>query len=536
MKKGFLIILAFLIVLPLINADDFSSSFSLSKSDVHLGETAILTGNINFNGKSLNQGYALIEFLDLDSIIYTTSAPISNGKFTSELTFTKKPNDDPFPSGEYSINVVINNGFGSSERYNNIKTLSVNNEISVSSSINKDLPLPGEEIKLAGTAYYKSSSERVSKANIKINFNSKEYSPILNNGDFSTTFTLPLDISSKDNEISIDIEDEYGNKGSSTLNFNVKGIQYSIKVELNKESFIPGGEIEITPLLYDQSNDLIEDEISIDITNPKKDSVYSRIVSTDGKVTYQIPDYSIPGSWKISVKSSKLETTKTIEIVEYEKLDSRIEGSILVVKNSGNMKYDKELLINAISDGTRSIIKSINLKPGEEAVFDLSKELPQGTYDLEVGNQKLSNLIIDADNRNIVKKTTDAIGLTGKAISELPQETKSTKNATYLLILVLIGIGLYGLYYYSKNYRKKSIHKEAPTTIIKNPLKVVKKKRYEFGKATDADIQEFKQRVLKDLETNSIKKNSSSQNRFDYNKPKKPPENKEQPSPFNMFD
>ena len=144
------------------------------------------------------------------------------------------------------------------------------------------------------------------------------------------------------------------------------------------------------------------------------------------------------------------------------------ENGIVTVKNSGNVQYNDEVTIVAESEDDKYLInKKIKLEPGETIVIDLSKEVPQGTYDIilpeetaeaaeqeaAVSNESKSaeevaeNVFQDVpieDNRNVLKKTADGMsGITGAVVGAAGYVASRPLLASLILVLIILATVLH---------------------------------------------------------------------------------------------
>ena len=135
------------------------------------------------------------------------------------------------------------------------------------------------------------------------------------------------------------------------------------------------------------------------------------------------------------------------------------EENFVHIENAGNIDYDGETTIILEKDNKKYLInKKIDLKPGEKVTIDLSKEVPQGTYDIilpedaisesntnqsgnapEVAENVIKNVSID-DNRPLLKKTADGMSaVTGAVISTAGYIASKPALAATILILIILG-------------------------------------------------------------------------------------------------
>ena len=139
------------------------------------------------------------------------------------------------------------------------------------------------------------------------------------------------------------------------------------------------------------------------------------------------------------------------------------EAGIVYIKNIGNVDYDEEVTIILENDGKKyAINKKISLKPKEQIVIDLSKEVPEGNYEITLpaldGSDINGNAIEESlntsqnvfsdvpieDNRNALKKTADGVSaITGAVVGAAGYIASRPALATTILVLIIIGVVLH---------------------------------------------------------------------------------------------
>ncbi len=141
---------------------------------------------------------------------------------------------------------------------------------------------------------------------------------------------------------------------------------------------------------------------------------------------------------------------------------------VVIVENIGNVEYDDETTIVLESDGKNYLInKKIKLDPGEIMNIDLSKEVPEGTYDVvlpdtEENESKLENIIEDvsiSDNRPAYKKVGSGMGaISGAVVGASDYIASRPILASFILIVIIIVI----VGYYSKGAIANTFKKKEP--------------------------------------------------------------------------
>lgn len=146
-----------------------------------------------------------------------------------------------------------------------------------------------------------------------------------------------------------------------------------------KNNYGPGDVVNFKIMLYDSENSLIEGDVHFVIQNYYSEIVTEGIVSSGESVTYQLPVDAMRGPWKIGASYDSIETNRLFNVGELEKIDIKIEGDTLVLKNIGNVLYDRQLLIYI---GEQDQTANVRLEVGETKLIKLTA--PVDTYTVRI--------------------------------------------------------------------------------------------------------------------------------------------------------
>ena len=298
---------------------------------------------------------------------------------------------------------------------------------------------PGEEIKIQGSVK-KINDVDVDKANVTLILDNKTIPFTARNGIIDYSLKIPIDIKSYTHFISIIARDEYGNKGKEVIQLEINPIPTIIDTELNKDSFIPSETLEISIKLLDQANDLMEGIINFEIINPDNGKIYMQAVSSDSTLSYTFEMYAVPGKYRLRSFNNDVLTEDTVTMQEYEKLKVTLEGDIIYIENIGNVDYNKKNVVILEDDKNNEYIiqKKIKLKPGESMTIELSKEVPQGNYKVELPEEIIENVPIE-DNRGFLKKTGQGISkITGNVIGTSDKALMTPFMASIILVAIVL--------------------------------------------------------------------------------------------------
>jgi len=271
---------------------------------------------------------------------------------------------------------------------------------------------------------------------------------------------IPEKIKSGTHTIDIEVKDGKGNSGGASKEITIAQIPIRIDYQLNKEKFLPEETLEIRPLLYDQADDIMQGTLKLIITGPDNNLVYSDDVDSDRIHKYKFDKYAKPGIYSILTSHEGISKEIFVEVNEYLNLDIKLEGEIVYIKNTGNIHYNDEKSIVVVADEKNYIItREISLAPEEETQIELSKELPEGNYEVIVpsynpkaksfNNVSLENVAV-SDDRSIPKKTTDGIfAITGAVTGAVSTVGGLLKPSVAAIIMIIIVFAL-SVYFYLK--------------------------------------------------------------------------------------
>ncbi|MCL6500560.1 MAG: adenylate/guanylate cyclase domain-containing protein [Candidatus Pacearchaeota archaeon] len=228
------------------------------------------------------------------------------------------------------------------------------------------------------------------------------------------------------------------------------GMAKEIVIEINKEYFVPGEVLMITPKIVDGS-DIAEGAVSVRLSSRErrfpffyKETVLVEEVVQSGKDTlYRFVRGTLPGEYIIeaTAESGKLSAKRTVTVEEFEKLGFNLEEGILKITNEGNVPYKKAIEIEfRIHDQITKKKVALDLDVGEVQEFKL--EAPKGTYDLAFISSKETFEIVD-------------VPLTGNIVATIELETPKQPMNNWILAMVLLIIAAFLLVLYIKQKQER---------------------------------------------------------------------------------
>jgi len=402
MKKYYLFFL-FLLFLPNTLAD---ISLQSNQQVYNLGNKLVVSASIiddkNFEGlfklTISCEDYKLEYFLTPISLEANFRTAIN----IPELTVTPAMVGNCAIKGDLTTNdnlIIEEKESNKFEVTDQLKILPVNSKI---------ITLPGETIQLAGIVN-EAHGNNVLKATITIKLDNNSYSIDAIDGKFEITIKLPKTIKSRQHTIEISAFDSKNNIGANIVELQVTAIPTYIKTDLSKSNVVPGSRIDIISSLYDQADDLINVSLDLELVAPNGNKVFTKSVQSNEFINYEFSQYIEPGIYVLSSYYMDLLTRSLINVTAVREIKVKYGNESVFVENIGNIPFEDELtfiLQNKLKK--YPITKKIKIEPGKLLSIDLSKEVPQGIYDVLVPLregfspiQSINNTLSNLFNSNI---------------------------------------------------------------------------------------------------------------------------------------
>jgi len=268
---------------------------------------------------------------------------------------------------------------------------------------------PGDMVEIRGNVK-KSNGIELENGDLSIIIDSVKYTGKVVEGEFSYDLTLEEDIKSGKHVLYIFVEDGKGNEGKTEFEIVVNAIPTKIKIETNSKTFKPKDILELKVKVYDQAGDLISKGANVDLYNSDNFLEYNVNEKTNEEIEIRLPDFALPGSWKIKAVSGELKTEEEIYVEEVIDKEIILEGDTVVVRNTGNVDFNEELGINLDSESKEyDIIKKTSLKPNQTIIIDLTKEVPAGDYSVNVAGGAITGNVV-LEKGVIISKGSKWIG------------------------------------------------------------------------------------------------------------------------------
>ena len=308
------------------------------------------------------------------------------------------------------------------------KDFEITNEIIIDANVDKDGYNPGESITLTVGA---------SKANgdlvegIVEASGASEFSEDISAGVATESFSMPGDSAAGDYILNIFVHDvtedmEIFNEGQVEVVFKINQIASDVKTSLSALEITPEEQLTVSADVYDQSGDAMGGEVSVLLISPNGDETIKTVESGEF-ISFDFRLNASVGKWKIRSSFGDVTKETEFEMLGLQKVEFEFQGSILIVKNIGNTRYNKTIDVD-IGDTTESI--TLNMGVGAKKMFNLNA--PEGEYD------------VGADDGET--KEVSTVALTGKAVSIKDLENvgifKGYSIVWVFLIVIVLGVGV----------------------------------------------------------------------------------------------
>jgi len=345
----------------------------------------------------------------------------------------------------------------------------VSDEINIATDENL-VAKPGEDVVISADIR-KQNTEPVSKGTAEINFSNEKFKLKVISGKLEHTLELRYNARAGDVPIHIIVNDKHGNRGEKVITLTILPIPSKIENQIENNVLVPGDSFRSKIILYDHNNIIIDGaDINVKILDPNGNIVTETEVESLATFGLDTDSRFIPGDYSIVSEFEDIKEQSFFAIDELRKISMSQEGNVVYVENTGNVEYEDETTIILESDGKSYLVnKKIKLDPGKILTIDLSKEVPEGTYDITFPEDAVegevfgpSNIINDVsieDNRNVAKKAADGVSsITGAVITSAKIVASKPALASIILVSIILGI----VTYYNRGFIIGKIKREKP--------------------------------------------------------------------------
>ena len=320
----------------------------------------------------------------------------------------------------------------------------VSNDVVVGVLVPKASYMPLDTVEISGTV----AKSHLLPATALITFDNETGVSSVVNNVFSYSISLPKDVKSGMHGLGFFVNDSYGNSGSSSAQFSVIAVPTKIVNTLSSQSVKPKELFTVSVLVYDQANDLVGSKVEIAVADSAGSAVLSAANSTGSAIQLSFPAGQEPGIYTLTSSGKGLSSVSRIAVEEVESVSIGFDKGILSFKNTGNIDYVKEVQIGLAGQTSYLIAEYLNLKPGEVYDADLSREVYGGTYNISFPALESASAFENVnipDRRSLLKKTSDAFGMTGKNVLVTGTGTGKVpaKLAPFVLLVIVVAVAFF---------------------------------------------------------------------------------------------
>ncbi len=320
----------------------------------------------------------------------------------------------------------------------------VTSNVSVALLLDKSTYLPSQSVEVSGTV----GKSHELPASVVLTFLGTQYTSAVTDNSFAYSIKLPKSIKSGSHVLEFLVNDSYGNSGLASAGFKVESVPTRMVNTLSSNSVRPGEPFTVSVSVYDQADDAMKSVILITVTDSSGAVVLSASNATGGVTQLSFPLGQKPGRYTLASKALGLTEASPVLVEEFEDASVSFDNRTVVLKNTGNINYVKQF--NITLSGTKSyvVVHDVELAPGEAFEVDLTKAVSEGDYNVSfptVGNASQLDGVHLEDERPLIKKTSDFLGITGRAVKVTGTGTGKiqAKFAPFLLLVMVSVIAFF---------------------------------------------------------------------------------------------
>ncbi|MBI4010466.1 MAG: hypothetical protein HY361_04765, partial [Candidatus Aenigmarchaeota archaeon] len=181
----------------------------------------------------------------------------------------------------------------------------------------------------------------------------------------------------------------------------------------------------ITPYLYDQADDLINDSVELEMAYQNEEKIFTKTVQSNEKIEYEFSQYAKPGNYILTGAYKNLQSQAAVNVSALREVKIKYENQSVFIENIGNVPFADELTFIVQNELRKyPITKKISVDPGKLLAFDLSQEVPEGFY----------NVMLEATGNAvaaITEKIDESIGEAASKEEVLAENTKIDDNRPF---------------------------------------------------------------------------------------------------------
>jgi len=391
--------------------------------------------------------------------------------------------------GTYSIDISVIDTGGNQQLFEQIATFDLVDDIVVGARVDRVTAFPSQELTISGSAETL-LGEKIRDGAVRMEIGKAVHTTSLEDGVFSYTFNLPSTINSGRQTVIVRVTDLFGNRGSTTAEFFVEPKLSRLTATLSGKSFKPGDSVVVTPLLYDQADQLVEDDLSIEILDHRSKKLFVDVAKTNEDVSYTIPKFADPGIYTVKVSIPDISSKETFVVGGVSSVSIWLDNETAYIQNTGNVELRKPIKIS-LNDDQYVAVRKVAVVPEEVISVPLYDVGPPGEYDVVI-----------------------TVGDTVERFKNVKVVSVPSQHAVGIFLFFLALLVAFLIYFFGmKKYKFKtpSSHKkphlprpDKVAHIYHKPSTGDSKKpprrpfRFSFGNRED-EVKDFKRRVLEEI-------------------------------------
>jgi hypothetical protein len=367
---------------------ELGGTFSLNAETIKLGDEVVIEGTITkLDGKPL-VGVVTLYLKQVGQDVFVDTIQVGSGTFSYEYATQENP------AGPYSVEVFAQDMYGNKQSFP-VGEFVIASDILLFAEPNKLHFDPGEKVKISGDAIV--LDQPLKKGVVYVTFDGETYDDDFVGGSFSLSFQISKTITSGTQTAHVEVEDEYGNRGTQELSLIVDAEPDMIEITKNKESYLPGDVVSVVPTVLDQAGNVIITDVGVIIKNPKGKEVYTDSVASNTPFEFTLSSTAAPGGWSVEAFSLDLEEEATLLVGEQVGLVYLLVNDTLYITNTGNVKFLGPLKITYQGTQDYTMVKEFNIGANTTIKYALADDVDAGVYDITVEDQVFNNVEITGD-------------------------------------------------------------------------------------------------------------------------------------------
>ncbi|MBI5389178.1 hypothetical protein HZB01_02235 [Candidatus Woesearchaeota archaeon] len=474
---------------PFTVTRELQGTFWIKDNQLQLGEHFIMQGTVyKLSGENV-EGTARISVSNNSRLVSLATVTLKDGKVSIDKQITQ------MKSGVYNLIVDVTSDDSNNYQITNITTLTILTNISIAVDMDRTSALPGEEFFFKGTARHERPST-LDGETIKVKLGTAENTFTITDNFFEGSINVPKQMPAGTHAIVFTIQDKQGNFGTSTIDVTVAQKEERLFHELNAVVFLPGENMTVKPVLYDQANKIISLPVALELWGPDKKLIFRQDVPPGNAVSYSFFATATPGQYTLLSSSKHLQKKDVLKVESVESLSSSYEEGLIIIKNVGNVPVKRAMGIG-VSDGKQkeTLYPQVKLAPNQTTSLNLSSMLPTGTYAINLGDGNGTIYLFNnsEDGRSTLQKLGDGLkGITGFSTIRV-RGTATTLVVFFVGILAIITLLVIN-FLFGKERRWDKYHEQKEQQQFLDDLSTHKGDSFHIIKAKDdEEVPEVKE-------------------------------------------